>query len=159
MQKVEKRAVKKYLGDKEMMNGTPMQPPLNYRPQPSLAMQVRQAVLAQKLEDYYNLKETDEEADDFAVDDEFEPYSPHENENMPSIRELKKRAEEINKQIEHQKIERLKNKLEAETGRRGGGAAPADEPPEAAPEAAPSSPREEQEVKARQGVAKRILGL
>lgn len=97
----------------ERLSPTPMQPPLGYKRAPSLAEQIRQQVLAAKLEELSHLEETDEEADDFNVGEDFEPSSPHENDGMPTIRELKIRAQEINREIERQNTERLYKEVEA----------------------------------------------
>lgn len=86
---------------REILDPTPMQPPLGYKKTPTLSEQIAQQVRRMKLELLQDdsVQETDEEADDFEVGDDFEPLSPHENDHMPSIKELKKRAQEINAQI------------------------------------------------------------
>lgn len=88
---------------REIMDPTPMQPPLGYRRTPTLAEQIRAQVMRMKAELLENdaIQETDEEADDFQVGDDFEPISPHENDHVPSIKELKKRAQEINAKIKN----------------------------------------------------------
>lgn len=85
----------------EILSEIPMQPPLGYRRTPTLAEQIRQQVRQAKLEflDDGTISETDEDADDFEVGDDFEPLSPHENDHIPSIAELKKQASEINEEI------------------------------------------------------------
>jgi len=109
----------------EILDPTPMQPPLGYRRAPTLAEQIRQQVLAAKIEALDELKETEEEADDFNIDDDFEPFSPHENDGMPSIKELKKRATEIQNQIKQRNLSKLREQLEIEIeNKRGGSAAP-----------------------------------
>lgn len=95
----------------EIMDPRPMQPPLGYHRPPTLAEQIRQQVLLQKLDALDALEETEEDADDFAVDDEFEPFSPHENEGMPTIRELKARAKEINDEIKRRDLVRLREQV------------------------------------------------
>lgn len=99
---------------REKLDDRPMQPPLGYKRAPSLAEQIRQQVIAAKLEELDALQETDEEADDFEIGDDFEPLSPHENDHIPSIKELRKRADEINAEIQRQNLENLKQQLEAQ---------------------------------------------
>lgn len=98
-----------------MLDPKPMQPPLGYKRQPSLADQIRQQVLAAKLEALDALEETEEEADDFEVGEDFEPVSPHENDHIPSIRDLKKKAKEINDQIKQRNMANLRRQLEKES--------------------------------------------
>lgn len=85
----------------EVLNPVPMEPPLGYRRTPTLseqiAMQVRQMKLELLQDD--SIEETDEEADDFEVGDDFEPLSPHENDHVPTLAQLKAKALEINNQI------------------------------------------------------------
>lgn len=100
----------------EILDPRPMQPPLGYKKQPSLAEQIRQQVIAAKLEELDHLMETEEEADDFAIEDEMGPYSPHENEGMPTIRELKAKVEEINAEIKRQNLEALREQLKQKQG-------------------------------------------
>jgi len=97
---------------REKLDDRPMQPPLGYKRAPTLAEQIRQQVIRAKLEELEMLQETDEEADDFEVGDDFEPLSPHENEHIPSIKELRKRADEINAEIRRQNLEKLRDQLE-----------------------------------------------
>lgn len=104
---------------REIGDPTPMQPPLGYVKTPSLSEQIQQQVriaLIKRLEDEME-PETEDEADDFIVPDEdgFEPSSLHENDHIPSIGELKRRALELNEQIRiantKQAIEDNKNAL------------------------------------------------
>lgn len=90
---------------REIMDPTPMQPPLGYRKTLSLAEQIQQQVRLAKLRMLEDeaIAETEEEADDFNVGDDFQPFSPHENDNMPTLANLKKKAAEINKAIEEAK--------------------------------------------------------
>lgn len=85
----------------EMLDPVPMQPPLGYKRTPTLSEQIAQQVRRMKLELLQDdsVSETDEEADDFEVGDDFEPISPHENDHIPSIKQLKAKAKEINDQI------------------------------------------------------------
>lgn len=85
----------------ELLDPVPMQPPLGYKKTPTLSEQIAQQVRRMKLELLQDdsVSETEEEADDFEIGDDFEPISPHENDHIPSIAVLKKRALEINNQI------------------------------------------------------------
>lgn len=91
----------------ELLDPTPMQPPLGYKKQPSLADQIRQAVMASKYDEYMSLEETEEEADDFEVED-MEPFSPHENEHMPTLAALKAEAQRINEEMKAAAIREAK---------------------------------------------------
>lgn len=108
----------------EVLDETPMQPPLGYKRAPTLAEQIRQQVVAAKLAELDALEETDEEADDFEVGDDFEPISPHENDGAPSIKELKARAAEINEKIKKKHLENLRAQLEKEMEAKRGEAPP-----------------------------------
>lgn len=85
----------------ELMDPTPMQPPLGYKKTKSLSEQIREQVMRMKQELLADdaIAETEEEADDFEVGDDFEPLSPHENDHVPTVKELKKKAREINARI------------------------------------------------------------
>ena len=107
----------------ELLDPTPMQPPLGYKRTPSLAEQILQGVRAAKYDEYMSLEETEEEADDFEVED-MEPFSPHENEHMPTLAALKAEAQRINEDIRAATIREAQN------------AQKKDEPP--APPAAPT---------------------
>jgi len=81
----------------EILNPTPMQPPLGYKKTPSLAEQIRQQVRQLKnLEDME--PETEEEADDFDITDDPQPHSRWENDMIPSIKETRARIRELEKQ-------------------------------------------------------------
>ena len=57
---------------REVLNPTPMQPPLGYKKTPSLAEQIRQQIMTfRSFED--NDPETEEEADDFKIEDDPQP--------------------------------------------------------------------------------------
>lgn len=80
--------------NKEILNPTPMQPPLGYKPSLSLAEQIRQQVRAFKdMED--TDPETEDEADDFEIEDDPQPVSRWENDMIPSIKETRKRLREL----------------------------------------------------------------
>jgi len=91
----------------EILDPTPLEPPLGYRKTPSLSEQIQQQVrIAQLkiLEDSLD-PETEDEADDFEIGDDYEPLSKHENENMPTLANLKKRAAEIQAAIKKRNTE------------------------------------------------------
>lgn len=80
----------------EILNPTPMQPPLGYKKSLSIAEQVRQSVRQLKaLEDME--PETEEEADDFEIEDDPAPHSRWENDMIPSIKESRARIRELEK--------------------------------------------------------------
>lgn len=81
----------------EILNPTPMQPPLGYKPQMSLAEQIRQQVRAMKSEIDME-PETEEEADDFEIDDDPPIPSRWENDMVPSIKETRARIRELEAQ-------------------------------------------------------------
>lgn len=91
----------------EITDPTPMQPPLGYKRSLSLSEQIAQQVrIAQlKILEDSAIGETEDEADDFEIGDDFEPLSPYENDHMPTLANLKKRAKEINDAIEARKLE------------------------------------------------------
>lgn len=79
---------------KEILNPTPMQPPLGFKRQPSLSELVRQQIAAMRhIED--NEPETEEDADDFDIDDDPIVASRWENDMVPSIKEAKAELERI----------------------------------------------------------------
>lgn len=113
----------------EKLDETPMQPPLGYKRAPTLAEQIRQQVVAAKLAELDALEETEEEADDFEVGDDWEPSSKYENDNAPSIKELKAKAQEINERIKKKHLENLRAQLEKEMeAKRGEPALPLSDP-------------------------------
>lgn len=91
----------------EICDPTPMQPPLGYRKTLSLSEQIVQQVrIAQlKILEDNMVHETDDEADDFEVGDDFEPLSKHENDHMPTLANLKKKAAEIQAAIRKRNTE------------------------------------------------------
>lgn len=86
---------------REFGDPTPLQPPLGYKRSLSLNEQIAQQVRLHHIAALEAAmdEETDEEADDFEVGDDFEPSSKYENDHIPSIKELKQRALEINEEI------------------------------------------------------------
>lgn len=91
----------------EQIDPTPMQPPLGYKKTLSLSEQIAQQVRIAHLKILEDtaLDETEDEADDFETGEDFEPYSKHENDHMPSLGNLKKRALEIQNQIKKRQTE------------------------------------------------------
>jgi len=71
-----------YLDDKgrELPNPVPMQPPVGYVKRPSIAEQMRAMIQQVSYEASMAGQETEEEANDFDVDEDFEPESPWEHE-------------------------------------------------------------------------------
>lgn len=65
---------------REKVDGKPMEPPIGYTRTPSLAEQIKQMVRGERLaqEAAAMGAETFEEADDFNIDEEFDPESPYE---------------------------------------------------------------------------------
>lgn len=64
----------------EIMDPTPIAPPVGYKKSPSIAEQIRMMIRSEKLKQEAEAAgmETFEEADDFDVDDDFDPRSPFE---------------------------------------------------------------------------------
>lgn len=67
----------------ETLNPTPMQPPVGYIRQPTIAEQMRQMIRTASLEAAQAGAETLEEAEDFDVGEDMEPHSPWENDFDP----------------------------------------------------------------------------
>lgn len=119
----------------ETPDPTPMQPPLGYKRAPTLAEQIRHQVLAAKLDALAELEETEEEADDFEVGDDFTPLSEHENDHVPTLKQLKEHAKHINEEIEKAKLKELRDRIGKEMEQKRGspspphnGSDPADDP-------------------------------
>ncbi|QXP08105.1 MAG: hypothetical protein [Arizlama microvirus] len=78
----------------EVLNPTPMQPPLGYERPVSLVDQIRQQIRNYKmLED--NEPETEEEADDFEIEEDPIMQSRWENDMVPSIKEARQRLRRL----------------------------------------------------------------
>lgn len=82
---------------REILNPTPMQPPIGYKKQPSIAEQIREQVRAAKYLDDME-PETEEEADDFEIDDDPPIPSRWENDMVPSIKETRARIRALQEQ-------------------------------------------------------------
>lgn len=67
----------------EILDSTPMQPPIGYNPQPSMFDVMRKMIADHQRELAEAGFETPEEADDFDVDDDFDPTSPYEHDFDP----------------------------------------------------------------------------
>lgn len=118
----------------EVLDSTPMQPPLGHKRTVPLREQIMQQVrLMKRLEDDA-IGETEDEADDFEVGEDFEPLSKYENDHIPSIKVLKKQAAEINKKI----ADANRRSAIAEHEKRKKVAPPADQPGVVNPGADPS---------------------
>lgn len=106
----------------EVLNPTPMQPPVGYKPIPSLLDTIREQIRAHHLSTIDMDPETEEEADDFDIpDDPVDPQSRWENDTIPSLKEMKARRERLE--------EELRN-LEAQNPPRGEAAHPSTSLPE-----------------------------
>lgn len=79
----------------EVLDPTPIAPPVGFTPQPSMVDYVRDLIrserLKQEMEDAG--METFEESEDFDVDDDYDPGTPYENDFDPDIRELQEAVE------------------------------------------------------------------
>lgn len=83
----------------ELLDDTPRKVPLKHSRTPTLREQILQAVRQEKLLEDDAIGETEDEADDFEVGEDFEPISAYENDHIPSIKTLKAKAKEMNEQI------------------------------------------------------------
>lgn len=65
---------------RELLDGTPMAPPIGYKKQPSMIDNIRNMVRSEVLRSHVESAgfETFEEADDFDVGDDYDPTSPYE---------------------------------------------------------------------------------
>lgn len=64
---------------REILSSVPVEPPLGYVKRPSIADQIRDAIRQASIEAHAAGAETEEEANDFDVDEDMEPTSPWEN--------------------------------------------------------------------------------
>lgn len=76
---------------RELMDPTPIAPPIGYKKSPSIAEQIRNMVRSERLRQEAESQgyESFEEADDFEVGDDFDPKSPYEEvfEPLPEVNE------------------------------------------------------------------------
>lgn len=77
------RDVKLNEAGSEILDSTPMEPPLGYVAQPSMFDVMRKMISDRERELSAAGFETPEEADDFDVDDDFDPSSPYEHDFDP----------------------------------------------------------------------------
>lgn len=89
---IERQKSRGYLGALQVVDPTPMAPPIGYERRPSIMEQVK-AMVEQRLTELRETEdqETFEEADDFDVEDSdvpFDPKTPYENDFDPKIAEL-----------------------------------------------------------------------
>lgn len=87
----------------EVLDDTPMQPPVGYKKQVSLHEQIMQKLRLEKILRDEAIAETEDEVDDFEVGDDFVPLSEHENDHVPTLKQLKAAAKKINEKIEEAK--------------------------------------------------------
>ena len=88
---------------RELLDSTPMAPPVGHKKQPSMVELVREMVKSEHLRRaaLESGHETFEEADDFDVGDEDDmPSSPHENEFDPPVSELLREGEKAKRDRE-----------------------------------------------------------
>lgn len=112
--------------NREHLNPTPMEPPLGYERPPSIVEIIRQQVRGlNHLND--TEPETEEEADDFEIEEDPAFPSRWENDHIPSIKETRARMKELER--EH---ERLSRQLSGDSP------APATDPPHAPAIAGPA---------------------
>lgn len=81
---------------REILDTTPIAPPVGFLEQPSMFEIVREMVRSEQFKAQMEAEglESFEEADDFDVDDDFDPNTPYENDFDPSYQELKQAVEE-----------------------------------------------------------------
>lgn len=80
---------------REIPDPRPMQPPIGYKKQPSMFELIREAT-AREVALYASNREPEsfEEAEDFDVDDDYDPHSPWENEFDPPWSEVRAAIQE-----------------------------------------------------------------
>lgn len=138
-----------YLDDNghEVLDPTPMAPPVGYRPQPTMVDHIRAQIRSAKLAEEAELAglETFEEADDFDVDDDFDPSSPYEEmfDPAPPSRRFETAQELLN--LRPDRPERPKAPQ-----------TPRNDPP--AVDKAPATPKEPSSVKAAEGAREGLDG-
>lgn len=83
----------------EVLDDTPIAPPIGYTKTKSMMEIVRDMVISEKLaQDAANAGyETFEESEDFDVDDDFDPSTPYENDFDPTIGDLRAAVEDDKK--------------------------------------------------------------
>lgn len=86
-------------GSKEHLNPTPVAPPLGYERPPSMVDVVRQQIRLHQLAIDME-PETEEEADDFEIDDDPIMESRWENDHIPSIKQMAARREALERELQ-----------------------------------------------------------
>lgn len=85
---------------RELVDSTPIAPPIGYKRQPSLAEQMRQLIYQSQLQGNQDGPESFEDADDFEVGDDYDPSSPYEAEFDPLTPEEKAALASRGKDVE-----------------------------------------------------------
>lgn len=82
---------------REILDTTPIAPPIGFHQQPSMFEYVREMVRSERLKAELEAQglESFEEADDFDVDDDFDPTTPYENDFDPPAKELAQAGKEV----------------------------------------------------------------
>lgn len=118
---------------REVLDPTPMAPPIGYRPQATMVdiihAQIRSAQLAKEAQEAGF--ETFEEADDFDVDDDFDPSSPYEEMFDPAP--PRRRFETAEEQLGRRKDRPARPQMAPE-------GPPSQEPTSPAPKVEPAAP-------------------
>lgn len=86
---------------REILDTTPIAPPVGFMEQPSMFDIVREMVRSERFKAQMEAEglETFEEADDFDVDDDFDPSTPYENDFDPGVSELYKAGKEEQERV------------------------------------------------------------
>lgn len=79
----------------EKLDPTPIAPPIGYQRQVPLHLQIREMVRSEALRQAAEAAgaETFEEADDFEVDDDYDPTTPYENDFDPALKDVREDIE------------------------------------------------------------------
>lgn len=104
---------------RELLDGTPIAPPVGYRKTPTMVEHIREMVRSERLaaEAAAAGFETFEEADDFNIADEDGemPSSPHENEFDPPVKEMLAEGKAAKEKREREEAaEKRRQELEAD---------------------------------------------
>lgn len=86
----------------EVVDPTPMAPPIGYQDAPSIMDMINaQVKAAHAISELEKLSETEEDADDFEIDDDPDslPGTPWENDTEPSIKDARKRLAAIEQAV------------------------------------------------------------
>lgn len=95
----------------EILNPTPVAPPLGYKKTLSLAEQIRQQVRQLKHIDD-DEPETLEEADDFDIEEDPAPTSRWENDMVPSVKEAQRRARQLEEEVKKYAVPKTATQVE-----------------------------------------------